>query len=711
MKDLHDNPSGALPRRRFIGGLAAAGSAFTLPATLLGQESSQAAQPAEPLKGHFHPKGKAPSKFTIDILKQAGTTLPFDDTRDFEEFKKGLIAPMKEMKIMADGGHVAWDMERFQFVHKQEEFDSIHPSLLRQARLNNNYGVYEVIPGIYQVRGFDLSNITFVRGKTGWIAFDPMISAETVRAAWNLFQEHVGEGLPVTAVIYSHTHGDHWGGVRGLIKEEDVRAGKVVVIAPDGFMDHTISENVYAGNAMNRRLFYQYALLLPASPHGFVDMALGKGVSAGTSGLIAPTRLVVDAIEEFEVDGLKMIFQNTPNTEAPREMNTYIPEWKALWIAENVCATQHNIYTLRGAPVRDALNWSKYIAQALHRFGMEAEVMFASHHWPRWGNERIQEVLRAQRDLYANLNNQVLHLANQGVTINQVHNVYQPPASLLKQWHCRGYHGSFENNSRGVIQRFLGYWDGNPVNLLPPPESESGAVFVEMMGGAEKIIAKGQELHNQGRYKVAQEIVNKLVQAEPQNQTAKDLLADIFEQIGYQQENAGLRNSFLAAAYELRTGIPQGAIASSSSPDVVRAMSTELFLNFLGIRMDSKKAEGLRFTINLITPDNGEKFVVELENATLTNIQGFQAEKPDLTLTVNRSDLELAMMGVKSIEEQIKDGTAKFEGDVSILAKLAATMVEFDPRFEIMPGTKASPSGETEADAVFEATVGAAICE
>lgn len=712
MNEPNSNPSPALPRRRFLGGLAAAGSAFTLPSGVIGQESSPATQSAVPLKGHFHPKGKAPSTFTIEILKKAGSTLPFEDARDFDEQKKGLIAPMKEMKIMADGGNVAWDMERFQFVHQQEEFDSIHPSLLRQARLNNNYGVYEVIPGIYQVRGFDLSNLTFVRGKTGWIAFDPMISAETVRAAWNLFQEHVGEGLPVTAVIYSHTHGDHWGGVRGLIREEDVRAGKVAVIAPDGFMDHTISENVYAGNAMNRRLFYQYALLLPASPHGMVDMALGKGVSAGTSGLIAPTRLVVDAIEEFEVDGLKMVFQNTPNTEAPREMNTYIPEWKALWIAENVCATQHNIYTLRGAPVRDALNWSKYIAQALHRFGMEAEVMFASHHWPRWGNARVQEVLRAQRDLYAHLNNQVLHLANQGVTINQVHNIYEPPTSLKNQWHCRGYHGSVENNSRGVIQRFLGYWDGNPVNLLPPPEAESGAVFVEMMGGAEKIIAKGQELYNQGTYKVAQQIVNKLVQSDPKNETAKDLLADIFEQLGYQQENAGLRNSFLAAAYELRTGIPQGATASSSSPDVVRAMSTELFLNFLGIRMDSKKAEGLRFTINLITPDNGEKFCIEMENATLTNIEGFLAEKPDLILTINRSDLEQSMMGAKPIEAQIKDGTAKFEGDVTILAKLAAIMVEFDPRFEIMPGTKAvAAAGETQAMAAFEAPVGPAMNE
>ena len=294
-------------------------------------------------------------------------------------------------------------MERFQFLDKQDEFDSIHPSLLRQSKLNNNYGLYEVIPGIYQVRGFDLSDISFVRGKTGWIVFDPLVTKETARAAWKLFQQHVGQGLPVSAVIYSHTHGDHWGGVRGIVDEADVRSGKVPVIAPVDFMNFTISENVYAGNAMNRRLFYQYGLLLPASPHGYVGQGLGQAVSSGAIGLIAPNRYVEKPIEEFEVDGVRMIFQNTPNTEAPREMNTYIPGMKALWMAENVIASLHNIYTLRGAPVRDPLNWSKYIGEALFRFGLEAEVMFASHHWPRWGNERIQEVLRGQRDLYAHM--------------------------------------------------------------------------------------------------------------------------------------------------------------------------------------------------------------------------------------------------------------------------------------------------------------------
>ena len=697
-------------RRQFLGAIPAAGAAFAVGGNFLMEGTGARAEAAPPLTGHFHPKGKAPSKFTLEVLRQAKAGLPFDDVRDLEEQKKGFIAPMKDLQIKADAGHVAWDMKRFQFLDEQDEFDSIHPSLLRQSKLNNNYGLYEVIPGIYQVRGFDLSDITFVRGKTGWIVFDPLVSAEPVRAAWKLFQEHVGEGLPVSAIIYSHTHGDHWGGVRGLIDEADVRSGKIPIIAPADFMQFTISENVYAGNAMNRRLFFQYGLLLPASPHGYVGQGLGQAVSAGASGLIAPTRFVTEAIEEIDVDGVRMIFQNTPNTEAPREMNTYIPEMKALWMAENVIASLHNIYTLRGAPVRDPLNWSKYIGEALYRFGLEAEVMFASHHWPRWGNARIQEVLRQQRDLYANMNNQVLHYANQGVTINQIHNVYEVPKGLQKAWHCRGYHGSPQHNARGVIQRYLGFWDCNPATLIPLSPANSAPLYVEMMGGADKIMTRGRQLHDDGQYLLATEILNKLVQAQPDNAEAKDLLADVFEQLGYQQENPGLRNSFLAAAYELRTGIPQGETASSSGPDVIRAMSTELFLNFLAIRMDSRQAEGLKFTINLVTPDNGEKFIIEMDNATLTNIAGFQAENPDLTLTINRSDLEQTMMGAKTLEAQIADGTAKVEGDAGVLKQLAATMVDFDPRFEIMPGTKARTGKVAHANA-YEAAAGKVIAE
>ncbi|MBS0189244.1 MAG: MBL fold metallo-hydrolase [Planctomycetes bacterium] len=678
-------------RREFMTALPVAGAAFAVAGHFaLGEPARpQGGAPSEPLKGHFHPKGKAPSKYTREILERAKATLPFADTRDFEEQQRGLIAKMKDMQIPSDLGHPAWDMQRFQFLDQQAEFDSIHPSLLRQSRLNNNYGLYEVVPGIYQVRGFDLSDISFVRGKSGWIVIDPLIGAENARAAWKLFQEHVGGGLPVSAVIYSHSHTDHWGGVRGLIDEKDVRSGKIPVIAPRNFMQHTIAENVYAGNAMNRRLFYQYGLLLPAAPHGYVGQGLGQGTSAGSVGLIAPTRLIEKEIEELEVDGIRMIFQDTPNTEAPTEMNTYIPEMKALWMAENVTSTLHNIYTLRGAPVRDPLNWSKYIAKALYLFGLEAEVMFASHHWPRWGNARIQEVLRGQRDLYANMNNQVLHLANSGVTINQIHNVYEMPASIEKMWFCRGYHGSARHNSRGVIQRFLGFWDCNPATLVPLSPAESAPLYVEMMGGASKILAKGRELHDRGEYKLAQEILNKLVQAEPRNQAAKDLLADVFEQLGYQDENPGIRNAYLAGALELRSGIPQDPMASSSGPDVIRAMSTELFLNFLAIRMDSRKAVGMRFTINLILPDVNEKFLIEVENATMTNLSGFLADRADLTLTINRAALEQIMVGAKSFEDQIKSGSAQAQGDLSVLAKLASTMVEFDPRFEIMPGTHA----------------------
>jgi alkyl sulfatase BDS1-like metallo-beta-lactamase superfamily hydrolase len=539
-----------------------------------------------------------------------------------------------------------------------------------------------------------------VKGKTGWIVFDPLTAKETARAALKLVDEHLGKH-PVVAVIYSHSHGDHFGGVSGIVKEADVRAGKVRIIAPRGFMEHAISENVYAGNAMSRRLFYQYGVLLPASPYGFVGQGLGQGISAGNIGLIAPTHVVEKDFETLTIDDVKMIFQNTPNTEAPAEMNTYLPEKKALWMAENVTGTLHNIYTLRGALVRDPLRWSKYINQALYLYGKEAEVMFASHHWPRWGNKRIQEVLRGQRDLYAHMNNQVLHFANQGVTINEIHNVYKLPRSLRDKWYCRGYHGSPEHNSRGVIQRYLGFWDCNPATLIPLSPRDSAPLYVEMMGGSKKITAKGKELFDKGKYLLAVEILNKLVFAEPKNQPARELLADCFEQLGYQQENPGLRNSFLAGTYELRSGLPQGASPKGSGPDVIRAMSTELFLDFLAIRMDSRKVEGMAFKINLVTPDNGEKFVIELSNATLTSIKGHQDPKADLTMTIARSDLERVMGGAVTLEKQIIDGKAKLQGNAKVLNQLGSALVEFKIGFEVLPGTRgAVPAPKSRSFAV-----------
>ncbi|MHA3978414.1 alkyl/aryl-sulfatase [Halovulum sp. GXIMD14794] len=697
-------------RRDFMKAIPAAGAAFAVTPTFLSEDGTVRAQDAAPADGHFHPKGKPPSEHTLRVLAEAREGLPFSDTRDFDEQQRGFIAEMPDRQIMADAGHVAWDKGAFDFLDEDREWETIHPSLLRISKLNQNYGLYEVIPGIYQVRGLDLSDVSFVRGKTGWIVIDPLLTAEPARAALKLFQEHVGEGLPVTAVIYSHSHADHWGGVRGVVDEADVRAGKVEIIAPRDFMEHTISENVYAGNAMNRRLSYQYGSQLTVSPYGFVNQGLGKRVSFGAIGLIAPTRIIEEDIEYIEVDGVRMVFQNTPGTEAPSNMNTYIPEMKALWMAENVTGTLHNIYTLRGAPVRDPLRWSKYTARALHLFGTEAEVMFYSHHWPRWGNDRIQEVLRGQRDLYAHMNNQVLHLANQGVTINQIHNVYEPSEGLKQTWHARGYHGSPQHNSRGVIQRFLGFWDANPATLIPLSPEASAPLYVEMMGGAEKIMARGKELHDAGQYMEASEILNRLFLSDPGNQDARDLLADVWEQLGYQQENPGLRNSFLAGAYELRSGISDAEIPDSTSADVIRAMSTELFLNFLGIKMDSRKAEGLRFTINLITPDNGERFTIDMENATLTNLEGFLSDAPDLTLVIDRAELEKTMTGEVNLEDQIASGAAQADGDLTVLAKLAGTMVEFDPLFEILPGTKRGEAEVAQSNA-FEAVPGAPIAE
>ncbi|MCF1428772.1 MAG: MBL fold metallo-hydrolase [Shewanella sp.] len=639
---------------------------------------------------HFDPKGNEPTSFTKQLQQEQRELLPFADQRDFEEASRGFIAAPEYKQIMAEAGNVAWDMGSYGWLLEDKQFDTMHPSLQRQAVLNMAYGLYEVVPDkIYQVRGYDLANISFIKGDTGWIVFDPLTAKETAAAALKFINEQLGE-RPVVAVVYSHSHADHFGGVRGVADEADVKSGKIKIIAPSGFMENAVSENVYAGNTMTRRMFFQYGVLLPRSPYGHVDQSIGKNTAAGNLGLIPPTVVIKDDFEEMTVDGVRMEFQNTPGTEAPAEMNTYFPDWKAFWAAENITGTIHNIYTLRGAQVRDALAWSKGINEALYRYGQEADVMFASHSWPRWGNERIQEVMRAQRDAYGHLNNQVLHLANQGVTINEVHNMYKLPKSLEQNWAAHSYHGSEAHNSRAVINRYLGYWDANPATLIPLSPKDSAPLYVEMMGGSDKIMAKGKQLYDKGEYLLATEILNKLVFAEPQNQAAKDLLADVYEQIGYQKESPSLRNSFLAAAFELRNGIPQGASPKASGPDMIRAMTTDLWLDFLGIQLDADKAEGKAFIINFVTPDNGEEYVVELSNSVLTNIKGQQAAKPDLTISINRSDLEPVMMGLASFKDQVNSGKAKVTGNAKLLDELMTMMVQFNMGFELLPGTGGS---------------------
>ena len=489
------------------------------------------------------------------------------------------------------------------------------------------------------------------------------------------------------AVVYSHSHIDHFGGVRGVISEQEVQLGTVQVIAPSGFMEEAIAENVYAGNAMSRRAGLQYGRRIPSGPFGQVDSAIGKALAAGTTGLIAPTLVIEDSYEEHVIDGVRMVFQNTPGTEAPAEMNTWFPDQKVFWAAENITATIHNVYTLRGALVRDALQWSKQINEALYRFGQDAEVLVSSHNWPRWGNERIQQVMRTQRDAYANLNNQVLNLANQGVTINEIHNEYKVPVSLAQQWSARQYHGSEFHNSRAVLNRYLGYWDGNPATLVPLSPADSAPLYVEMMGGAKEIIFRGQALHDEGEYRLAMEILNKLVYAQPDNSEAKDLLASVFEQLGYQYESASMRNVFLSSAQELRNGAPAVAAPRGTSPSLARAMTTTQWWDAVATRVDSGLADGTDFTINFSSPDTQQNFVVEMSGGTLTNIEGYLSDDADVTITMNRSDLETVIMGQETLASQLQAGVGMVTGNQAVLLQLSSVLVTFNSSFEVMPGT------------------------
>lgn len=636
---------------------------------------------------HFNTKGAVPSSYTSQLQNELRNSLPFDDQRDFEESSRGFIAAPDSRQILAANGRVVWDMTRYDFLLEDTDFDSIHPSLQRQATLNMNFGLYEVVPDfIYQVRGFDLANMTIVRGDSGWILFDVLLTSQTAAAALRLANEQLGE-LPVRAVVYSHSHIDHFGGVRGVISEQEVQSGAVQVIAPSGFMEEAIAENVYAGNAMSRRAGLQYGRGIPSGPFGQVDSAIGKALAAGTTGLIAPTLVIEDSYEEHVIDGVRMVFQNTPGTEAPAEMNTWFPDQKVFWAAENITATIHNVYTLRGALVRDALQWSKQINEALYRFGQDAEVLVSSHNWPRWGNERIQQVMRTQRDAYANLNNQVLNLANQGVTINEIHNEYKVPTSLAQQWSARQYHGSEFHNSRAVLNRYLGYWDGNPATLAPLSPTDSAPLYVEMMGGARQIISRGQALHDEGQYRLAMEILNKLVYAEPDNSEAKDLLASVFEQLGYQYESASMRNVFLSSAQELRNGAPAVAAPRGTSPSLARAMTTTQWWDAVATRVDSGLADGTDFTINFSSPDTQQNFVVEMSGGTLSNIEGYLSDDADVTITMNRSDLETVIMGQETLGSQLQAGVGTVTGNQAVLLQLASVLVTFESSFEVMPGT------------------------
>lgn len=627
---------------------------------------------------------KPPSSFTQAAQEQVRQSLPFNDRADFERVEKGLIKRPDNLVIKNDDGTVAWQLGGYDFLKAAKDVASVNPSLLRQAQLNLSYGLFKVTDGIYQVRGYDLANTTFIEGKTGWIVIDTLTTPATAKAAYALVSQELGQ-KPIRAIIYSHAHIDHFGGVKGLVSQEQVDKGEVQIIAPKGFMEAAIKENVLAGNAMLRRATYQYGTMLPQGPQGHVDMAIGKAVAHGPMSLIAPTKTVDGSLVEMDIDGVPITFQNTPGTESPAEMNVWLPQQKALLMAENVTATLHNLYTLRGAETRDPLGWSKYINEALHRFGDKAEVMFAVHNWPRWGHEDIVRTLEKQRDMYGYLNDQTLHLANNGVTINQIHERLKVPPELANEWFNRGYHGSVSHNVRAVVNKYLGYYDSNPATLNPLAPEESAVKYVEFMGGADHLLQMARASFDKGEYRWVVEVVNKLVFADPANQAARNLQADALEQLGYQAENAGWRNSYLMAAQELRNGVPKDLPSmKSGSPDALAAMDTGLLFDYLGVRLNAEKAEGEDFAINLVLPDKNEQYLLELKNSHLNNIKGVQSENAGQTVTIDRADLNRLMLKQVSPVRLVFEGKLKSSGNPLLLAKLFGMLEDFDFWFDIV---------------------------
>ena len=610
--------------------------------------------------------------------------LPFADSRDFDEAARGLVArPAADAVLRADGLPI-WSFRAYGFESEPVAPPSVNPSLWRQAQLNNIAGLFKVTERIYQVRGYDISNMNIIEGASGLIVMDPLVTTETARAALDLYFQHRPK-KPVLAVIYTHSHVDHFGGVKGVIDEADVKAGRVQVIAPAGFMEEAVSENVIAGNAMSRRAQYMYGALLPKGALGQVDAGLGKGVPlGGTVTLIAPTKLIETDAQRLTIDGVEIEFQLTPGTEAPAEMNLYFPQWRALCAAENATRTMHNILTLRGAPVRDARAWSVYLNQALERYGTRADVLFAQHHWPTWGAAAVQEFLADQRDMYLYIHDQTLRLMNQGLRPLEIAEALKTlPPELANKWYARDYYGSMSHNVRAVYQRYLGYYDANPANLNPLPQVEAARRYVAAMGGAQAVLARGREAFAAGDYRWVAQLVNHLVFAEPDNADARALQAQALEQLGYQSENATWRNIYLTGANELRNGKPRVAGVATASPDIVRAIPLDLFFGFMGVRLNAERAAGQRLVIDWVFTDLNETHSLTLRNSTLSHRRG-ASDKPDATLRLAKQALDAVSLRQTTMEQALASGQVQIVGNALAVRTLFGLLDTFEPGFSIV---------------------------
>lgn len=637
--------------------------------------------------------GKAATPQTIEANQQFAKTLNFKDVRAFENNEVGLIAEFDQ-----ETGDIIRNSFNFIDLDSADNAPStVNPSLWRQAVLNQDAkGLYEVLPGkIYQIRGTDLASLSFIKGNSGWIVYDVLTTKEAAAQSLKFFFANIPEGrdLPVVAMLYSHSHADHFGGARAIQEAfPDVK-----VYGSKYITKETVDENVLAGNAMSRRAAYQYGATLGRNKHGIVDAALSKGLSTGEITYVKPDYELnlKGEIENLTIDGVDMVFLDASGTEAPSEMVTYIPSMKALWTGEVTYQGMHNVYTLRGAKVRDSLKWSKKINQMISLWGDEVDVLFASHSAPIWKNQEIVAYLKMQRDAYGFTHNQTLRLANNGFVLQDLGDkIYDVmPDSIQQSWHTNGYHGTYSHNARAVYNMYLGYFDMNPANLNPLPIKAESAKYVDYMGGADAIMAKAKKDFDSGEYRFAATALNKVVQAEPNNLQARALLADVYEQMGYQAEGAGWRNIYLTGAQELRLGTLSPGAPKTASADVLSEMDPGMLLDYIAVQVDSLKAQHVPFSMNVVIED--DIFYVEMSNGNLSNIEVSKVnESADATITLDSGGFTKILLGQARLTALIESKQATLEGDNTVLEKLISTLVKFDAGFEIVPFSEKTVDAE-----------------
>jgi alkyl sulfatase BDS1-like metallo-beta-lactamase superfamily hydrolase len=616
-------------------------------------------------------------------------SLPFADRADFDDAKRGFIATLPDGVIAGIGGKPAWDTKPYAFLQNDAVPATVNPSLWRQAQLNAVNGLFQVTDRVYQVRGLDLANLTIIEGDTGLILIDPLLSNETARAALDLYLRN-RPAKPVAAVIYSHSHIDHFGGAKGVISAEDAGSGKVKVIAPDGFMAHAVAENVIAGNAMSRRAQYMYGLTLPVGERAQIDEGLGKALSKGTISLVPPNDLIKQSYETRIIDGVEIEFHLVPGSEAPAEMLMYFPQFKLLDMAEDATHNMHNLYTLRGAEIRDGRLWSHYLDEAIERYGDKTDAVIAQHHWPMWGNQRIVGFLTKQRDLYKFIHDQTVRLLNHGLTPTEIAEKLQLPASLAGEWSSRGYYGTLSHNAKAVYQFYLGWYDANPADLNPLPRAEAARKQVEYMGGSDAVLKRAREDFAKGQYRWVASVTSQLVFADPANRQARDLGADALEQLGYQSEAATWRNAYLVGAAELRGGILPGQGASTANADLLKGVSIDLAFDFLGVRLNAAKAEGKHIVINWTFTDSGETYVMNLENSALTHRAGKLSDQADAGVKLTRAALDAITLKQRTFLGSLVTGDVSISGNPLKLRELFGLLDDFTADFEIVEPKKAS---------------------